>query len=294
MARLRAGATSSSPTTSILNVQQSAPSILSLQAPRSAFSRNCSRDGVYRQKSSPTSPSSSCRAKLKVCKLLGIEHARTALYHHQANGEVERFNRFLTDQLRLERVENKPVDNALFIALSCTSRLGTALHKYLRQNLCAVAEWPCLSTDFESWRRQKPSAFSLTTTFAVLNDATSATTTFASMPRPSTSRMVNTSTLATTSARTSTSRCGHSCELLQRINDSTVRLDNVTVRNAADLVLARPPTPELQPPFHQPPKAEKQPFVPAPADEQPVLRRSERERRPPAWHTDYSILKPKN
>ena len=35
-----------------------------------------------------------------------------------ANGAVERFNRFLTDQLRLARVENKPVDNAIFIAMS--------------------------------------------------------------------------------------------------------------------------------------------------------------------------------
>ena len=32
-------------------------------------------------------------------KSLGIEHARTALYHPQANRAVERFNRFLTDQL---------------------------------------------------------------------------------------------------------------------------------------------------------------------------------------------------
>ena len=31
----------------------------------SAFSRNCSRDGVYRQKASPTIASSSCRARLK-------------------------------------------------------------------------------------------------------------------------------------------------------------------------------------------------------------------------------------
>ena len=49
---------------------------------------------------------------------LGIEHARTALYHFQANGAAKRCNRFLTDQLRLARFENKPVDNALFIALS--------------------------------------------------------------------------------------------------------------------------------------------------------------------------------
>ena len=49
---------------------------------------------------------------------LGIEYARTALNHPQANGAVERFNRFLTDQLRLARVEIKPVDEALFIALS--------------------------------------------------------------------------------------------------------------------------------------------------------------------------------
>ena len=80
----------------------------------------------------------------------------------------------------------------------------------------------------------------------------------------------------------------------ERINDSTVRLDNGTVRNAADLVPAHPPTPE-PPEVPRPPplEAEKQPPAPA-AAEAPVLRRSNRERRPPAWHADYSIPNPNN
>ena len=80
----------------------------------------------------------------------------------------------------------------------------------------------------------------------------------------------------------------------EQINDSTVSLDNWTVCNAADLIPASPPLPELQPPPNQPPKAEKQFHVQAPAVEQPELRRSNREGRPPAWHADYSIPKPNN
>lgn len=49
---------------------------------------------------------------------LGIKHSRTALYHPQSNGAVERFNRYLTDQLRIARVEGRSVDEALFTALS--------------------------------------------------------------------------------------------------------------------------------------------------------------------------------
>ena len=51
-------------------------------------------------------------------KSLGISHSKTALYHPQSNGAVERFNRYLTDQLRIARVEGRPVDEALFTALS--------------------------------------------------------------------------------------------------------------------------------------------------------------------------------
>lgn len=49
---------------------------------------------------------------------LGIEHRRTALYHPQANGAVERFNRVITDALRLARIEQRSVSDALF---SCVS-----------------------------------------------------------------------------------------------------------------------------------------------------------------------------
>lgn len=41
---------------------------------------------------------------------LSISHSKTALYHPQANSAIERFKRFLTDQLRLSRVENQLVD----------------------------------------------------------------------------------------------------------------------------------------------------------------------------------------
>ena len=49
---------------------------------------------------------------------LSIAHSRTALYHPQSNGAVERFNRYLTDQLRIARIEGRTVEEALFTALS--------------------------------------------------------------------------------------------------------------------------------------------------------------------------------
>ena len=49
---------------------------------------------------------------------LGIEHWRTALYHPQANGAGERFNRVITDAVRLARVEQRSVADALFACVS--------------------------------------------------------------------------------------------------------------------------------------------------------------------------------
>ena len=78
--------------------------------------------------------------------------------------------------------------------------------------------------------------------------------------------------------------------IAERINDSTVRLDNGTVRNAADLVPAHLPTSEpFQPPQPLPPEANKQPPAPAAAVKPPVLRRLNRDRKYPAWHADYFI-----
>ena len=99
----------------------------------------------------------------------------------------------------------------------CIDRLGTARLRSLRKSWCAVAEWRCLSTDFASLHRQKPSALNSTTTSGVPYGATSVTTTLASTPRPSTSRSVNTFTSAITSALTSTSLCKQNrCALQNR------------------------------------------------------------------------------
>ena len=81
----------------------------------------------------------------------------------------------------------------------------------------------------------------------------------------------------------------------KKINGSTVHLDNGTIRNAADLVPARQQTP---PPPLLPSAEAAKPLLPQPAPtsavEQPVLHRSDRERRPPACHADYAIPKANN
>ena len=81
----------------------------------------------------------------------------------------------------------------------------------------------------------------------------------------------------------------------ERIGDSTVRFDINTVQTAADLVPARPqtPPPPLLPSAEGAKLLQQQP-APNPAVEQPLLRRYERERRPHAWHADYSIPKSTN
>ena len=54
----------------------------------------------------------------QILQSLGIAHSRTSLYNPQSNGALERFNRYLTDQLRIGRVEGRSVDDVLFTALS--------------------------------------------------------------------------------------------------------------------------------------------------------------------------------
>ena len=44
---------------------------------------------------------------------LNIKHSRTALYHPQANGAVERFNRVLKEGLRVGKYEGKPFESTL-------------------------------------------------------------------------------------------------------------------------------------------------------------------------------------
>ena len=43
---------------------------------------------------------------------LNIKHSRTALYHPQANGAVERFNWVIKEGLRVARVEAKSFDKS--------------------------------------------------------------------------------------------------------------------------------------------------------------------------------------
>ena len=47
------------------------------------------------------------------CGQLGIKHCKTALYHPQANGAVDRFNRVLKDGIRAFKAEGRTFDDAL-------------------------------------------------------------------------------------------------------------------------------------------------------------------------------------
>ena len=178
-----------------------------------------------------------------IFKSLGIEHARPTLYHPPANKAVECINRFLTDQLRLARVENSPVDNALFIALSmhrstrhCTTQKSPA------ELMCARG----MAMPLNRLRKlAPPTAFS----FQLDNDVRRSRRNernynackHASPFHVSEGHHVhvrdnirsNKSELMWTQPRL----------VKEQIGDSTARLDNGTVRNAADLVPARPQTP---------------------------------------------------
>ena len=57
---------------------------------------------------------------------LPLERARTELYHPQANGALERFNRFLTKQLRLAGVDSKGQGGALYCFIDVS--IDSALH----------------------------------------------------------------------------------------------------------------------------------------------------------------------
>ena len=229
-------------------------------------------------------------------KSLGIEHARTALYHPQANRAVERFNRFLTDQLRLAQVENKPVDNAIFIALSmyrstrhCTTQKSPA------ELMCGRT----MTMPLDRLRKLTPPK---AVSFQLDNNVRRS--------QKRNERNYNSRKRATDfkvkegrSVRVRDNVCSNKYKpmwmeprrVTERINDSTVRLDNGTVRIAADLVPAHPPTPESpKPPQPLPPEADKQPPAEPAAGEPPVLSSSNRERKPPAWHAEYSIPKPIN
>ena len=56
----------------------------------------------------------------KLCVDLGIEHVESAAYHHQTNGKVERFNKFIENSLALlikpdQRNWDKLLDNVLYV-----------------------------------------------------------------------------------------------------------------------------------------------------------------------------------
>ena len=243
---------------------------------------------------------------------LGIHHSRTALYHPQANGAVERFNRYLTDQLRLARVENKPVDDAIFIALSmyrstrhCTTQRSPA------ELMCGRAMTMPLD---RLCKRPPPKAV----TFQLDGDVRLAQ----SRQARNYNKLHNVKQFGA-----STGQQVHVREnvrankyeplwsqprgIAAKLSDTTVRLDNGTVRNSADLVPARSVQANLDPlPFSEPIQVAANPPVPnlapplavtvphvaselepdnAPALQldAPPVRRSARTRKPPAYLADY-------
>ena len=245
------------------------------------------------KRSSPTTPSNSCRAKLKFFTSLGIEHAQTALYHPQANGVVERFNRFLTDQLRLARFENKPVDEALFIALSiyrstrhCTTQRSPAelmcgrgmampLDR-LRKLAPLKAVSFQLDNDVRRSQRRNERNYNARKHALPCNVSEGQNVHIRDNIRS------NKYEPMWTKPRLVTEQIGYSTVLLD--NGKCRRHCPCQSTNASTAVL--PSTEAAKPLLPQP--------VPTPAVEQPVLRRSERERRPPAWHADYAIPKANN
>ena len=70
---------------------------------------------------SPTMVASSCPQRWNDSSANSAFTLRTALYHPQANGAVERFNRVITDAVRLARGEQRSVADDLFACVSANS-----------------------------------------------------------------------------------------------------------------------------------------------------------------------------
>ena len=97
MAKRRAGATSSSPTTSTSTGQKCATSTLTSSVVISFFKELFSRWGPLKKIITDNSKQFVSHNLKKFFKSLHIKHTGSALYHPQANYDVVRFNRFLTN-----------------------------------------------------------------------------------------------------------------------------------------------------------------------------------------------------
>ena len=182
---------------------------------------------------------------------LGIEHAQTALNYPQANGAVERFNRFLTDQIRLWRVEkisrwdalycfiDVPIDSALHYTTITgrtyvRSRNGHASRPTSKVSAAQSRQFT-LNSDVRRFQRRNERKYNVRKHASPFNVAKGEHVHVRDNIHSNKYEPMWTQLLI----------------VIERINDSKVCHDD-TVSNAADLVPASPQTPELQPSPHQP------------------------------------------
>ena len=228
---------------------------------------------------------------------LGVSHSRTALYHPQANGAVERFNRYLTDQLRIARVENRNVEETLFTALSAyrSTRHSTTQRSPAElmcgrsmtmplDRLLKVAKTKNVSFDGEVASNVRRSQQRNEHHYNARNRAA----TFKAKAGDRVNVRENVRSNKYEPLWTLPKR------IEKRLGDSTVRLEDGTVRNARDLVAAAISSPSWDSSVNarrapSPPPAAEQPLPIAPHPAQPERRYPARERHRPIRLDDYDL-----